>query len=95
MSADQDSGIRTDAQIDFGDFRITVTSGIGLVELGHGLYAECPGLQDTGGEFSDRQVTDSDIGQGTLYKFVKSRIIVSQAHSMPGISRHSFESIYN
>ena len=39
MTADQDARVRTNADIDFRYFRITVALGIGFVEQGHSAYA--------------------------------------------------------
>ena len=93
MSANQDARTVLDTDIHFGDFGISISSRIRLVQQRHGLYPETAGFEHQLRPFVRRKRAAGYRSQRVLHKDMNIIVVEAQTHGMFQIGRHTFQTV--
>ena len=95
MAGNQDGRVLADADIHGGDFRITISLGVGFVQQSHALYAVFPGFQGQSYQVISSQAVIHSCGQSPLDEGIHFFIILQQYISMLRISGQALQAVSN
>ena len=93
MTGNEDAGVLADADVHAGNFRISVSAGVGLVQQRHALHAKLAGLQRECHEVIRRKAVIQRFGKGRLEKCVDIFIILQERICMLQIRRKALETV--
>ena len=93
MAADEDTGTLTGVDRDFGHFGVTISAGVGGIELRHRLHPVLTGAEGERHESVDVEIIGSEGGEGVAHEAILVEIFVSQAQGVFQVGGHAFETV--
>ena len=93
VAGNQDSGVFAGANVDFCDFRISKSFGVGLVKKCHAANAEFSGLQSESSQLLCGETVVQSFCESALDKSIQRRVFVKKGVCMAGVGAETLEAV--